>query len=540
MRRFFSYGPIDNEEHYYAPRNELIEQAYGQLVGDSPQKGGHFITVWSPRQCGKTWVMQQVLERVEASTSLQTSVDVDVVTIVVDYLEGDTDLDNVTSSIAKDILRELGIKEPNFDISKKFQRLFTRDVLKKPLILILDEFDALSEQAINRLTRIFRNIYIARQNEIKKTQNQRQYLLHGLALVGVRSVLGIENKRGSPFNVQRSLRIPNLTYDEVKSMFEWYEKESGQKVEEEVIKRLFYETQGQPGLTCWFGELLTEGFESYTVDKTRPISIQVFDRIYQAAVSKLPNNNILNIISKANQDDYKPMVLKLFKTDRLFPFKFDDREINFLYMHGVIDSEISSEGEWVVKFSSPFVQKRLFNFFSNEMFKYMDNVIEPFDNLEDVITANGLNIKNILRRYQNYLVKNREWLFKGVPRRKDLRVFEAVFHFNLYMYLYEFLYSQEGRVYPEFPTGNGKVDLLIEYNNQVYAIEVKSFRDKTSFEKALGKAALYGKQLGLKEICIVFFIERIDDGHRKEYEVDTPDKETGIKVVTVFIETGNP
>ena len=377
------------------------------------------------------------------------------------------------------------------------------------------------------------------QNEIKKTQNQRQYLLHGLALVGVRSVLGIENKRGSPFNVQRNLRIPNLTYDEVKNMFEWYEKESGQKVEEEVIKRLFYETQGQPGLTCWFGESLTEGFESYTVEKTRPISIQVFDWVYQAAVSKLPNNNILNIISKANQDDYKPMVLKLFKTDRLFPFKFDDREINFLYMHGVIDSEIDSEGEWVVKFSSPFVQKRLFNYFSNEMFKYMDNVIEPFDNLEDVITAKGLNIKNILRRYQNYLVKNREWLLKGVPRRKDLRVFEAVFHFNLYMYLYEFLYSQEGRVYPKLHTGNGKVDILIEYNNQVYAIEVKSFRDKTIFEKALGKAALYGKQLGLKEICIVFFIESIDDVHRKEYEVDTPDEETGIKVVTVFIETGN-
>ena len=76
-------------------------------------------------------------------------------------------------------------------------------------------------------------------------------------------------------------------------------------------------------------------------------------------------------------------------------------------------------------------------------------------------------------------------------------------------------------------------------NHQVYAIEVKSFRDKTSFEKALGKAALYGKQLGLKEICIVFFIESIDDVHRKEYEVDTPDEETGIKVVTVFIETGN-
>ena len=36
------------------------------------------------------------------------------------------------------------------------------------------------------------------------------YLLHGLALVGVRAVLGIDSDRGSPFNVQRSLHVPNL------------------------------------------------------------------------------------------------------------------------------------------------------------------------------------------------------------------------------------------------------------------------------------------------------------------------------------------
>lgn len=49
MRRFSSYGPVDKEVHYYAPRAELIEFAYKQLMGDNPQKGGHYITVWAPR-----------------------------------------------------------------------------------------------------------------------------------------------------------------------------------------------------------------------------------------------------------------------------------------------------------------------------------------------------------------------------------------------------------------------------------------------------------------------------------------------------------
>jgi hypothetical protein len=74
----------------------------------------------------------------------------------------------------------------------------------------------------------------------------------------------------------------------------------------------------------------------------------------------------------------------------------------------------------------------------------------------------------------------------------------------------------------------------------VITIEVKSFRDLASYKKALPKAALCGKQLGLKEIFVVFFINRIDDAHRKEYEVDTLDEETGVKVVTIFTETGNP
>lgn len=45
MRRFSSYGPINNKIHYYAPREELIERAYTQLMGENPAEGGHYITV---------------------------------------------------------------------------------------------------------------------------------------------------------------------------------------------------------------------------------------------------------------------------------------------------------------------------------------------------------------------------------------------------------------------------------------------------------------------------------------------------------------
>ncbi len=59
MRRFWSYGPVNSKLHYYAPREELVDRAYGSLVGDNPDEGGHYITVWAPRQTGKSWLMQQ-------------------------------------------------------------------------------------------------------------------------------------------------------------------------------------------------------------------------------------------------------------------------------------------------------------------------------------------------------------------------------------------------------------------------------------------------------------------------------------------------
>ncbi len=130
--------------------------------------------------------------------------------------------------------------------------------MSKPLILIVDEFDAMIEEGINAVVSAFRSIYIKRMDEADKRTEQKSYLLHSIALIGVRSVLGIENQTGSPFNVQRSLQITNLIYDEVKGMFRWYEKESGQTIEPEVINKLYHNTQGQPGLTCWLGELLTE------------------------------------------------------------------------------------------------------------------------------------------------------------------------------------------------------------------------------------------------------------------------------------------
>ncbi len=530
MRRFWSYGPVDDRLHYYAPRKDVIASAYTRLTGENPQTGGHYITIWSPRQCGKTWLMIEIYQQLLNNSRF------DVVPVSLESLKDQKNTAAVIANISKRIGEKLGKDFLHIDTEEQFQEIFRKGNLDKPLILILDEFDALEEDAINTLVSAFRNIYIERGYEKNKNTGEKSFLLHAVALVGVRAVLGLENKKGSPFNVQHSLHVSNLSYDEVKGMFAWYEKDTGQKVEDEVLEQLFYETRGQPGLIGWLGELLTD---TYNHDKSKPITLDLFKTVIAAATKILPNNNILNLISKADEEPYKQNVLELFKTDRKIEFAFDNKRLNYLYMNGIIDYEVQDRTEYYVRFACPMVQKRLFNYFANEIFPDMGTLHEPFDNLADTIDEETLNPRNLLKRYQDYFKKNRDWLLKHAPRKSDMRVYEAVYHFNLFSFLDDFLKTWGAKVVPEFPTGNGKIDLTIFHGGNRFGLELKSYTNEHGYKKALAQAAGYGKQLKLEEVYLVFFVEAIDDSHRKKYEKEFIEKETGVTVKPVFIETGN-
>ncbi|OQY45619.1 MAG: hypothetical protein B6242_09905 [Anaerolineaceae bacterium 4572_78] len=288
MRKFFSYGPLSKTQHYYVPRTKLIEFGINQLVGEPYEEGGHYITVWAPHQRGKTWLMANVLWQ------LMDDERFDVLKINLQHLQSQPSAQIVLQKIADYISSHLSIQPMPINNLDEFMQLFGQGHLSKPLILMMDEFDSLHPEIIGEIVRIFRNIHVTRYEYPLPTE-QKPYLLHGVALIGVRAVLGLDNVSSSPFNVQQSMHIPNLTYEEVDSMFHWYEQESGQTVEQGVIDRLFHVLQGQPGLTGWFGELLTE-----TYNKHNPtIAMKDFDLVYKTAVQALPNANILNIVSKA-------------------------------------------------------------------------------------------------------------------------------------------------------------------------------------------------------------------------------------------------
>jgi len=531
MRKFSSYGPVDPEIHYYVPRQKLIEGAIQELKGDNPAKGGHYITIWAPRQTGKTWIMQEVFFKLQQDPQFQ------VVMLPLQNLCKVTDVNRVVQVLVRELSKLLNLEKAlTIDTLEDFHLLFEQGTLSKPLILIFDEFDALSETIIAELVSVFRNIHHRRQSQIDKPTAEKDYLLHGMALIGVRAALGVENAKGSPFNIQRGVHIPNLTDDEVIDLFNQYQQESGQSIEPAVVERIWIEFQGQPGLTCWFGEVLTE---TYHLATEQPITMAHFEGVYADALDLLPNNNILNLISKAKQEPYKSFILELFQTKTKIKFTYRDPIVNFLYMNGVVSVDKISLNEHYIKFSCPYVQKQLFSYFARELYRErMDGLYDPFEDLADTITEDSLNIPNLMRRYEQYLQVNLEQVLKNAPRRNDLRVYEAVFHFHLYLYLTSFFNSYKTQVQPEFPTGNGQIDLLIHHAGQLFGLELKSFADKRQYSEALIQAAKYGKQLGVLEIWLVLFIETVDDKNRQLFEADYTDSKTGVIVHPQFVQTG--
>jgi len=504
MKTFHSYGPVDSAEHYSVERKEMIDQCTKQLIG-SIEKGGHYFTIWGARQTGKTWLYRQSLENIKRQFGDQFIVG--EISMQGIFLKKDDDHDQIFfNNIPALFKEEFSIDTPEIQSWSDWRKLFSKDssIFDRPLILVIDEFDKLPPGIIDGLVSLFREMYLKRKS----------YVLHGLALVGVRAVLGVESKSGSPFNIQRSLHIENLTLDEVKNMFDQFHEESKQNVEAEVVKILFEKTQGQPGLVGWFGELLTE---KYNQESDQPINMKLWNRVYLKACEVEHNNTVRNIITKA-RDEYRTDVIKLF-TDAGIHFSFDYDWCNYMYMHGIITYAEDDDGSChICRFSSPFIQTRLYNAFTGIIKKNQERsmiALEPLDTLDDVFNGPDLNIPALLSRYKNYLKRMKESgedLWKDQPRRKsDFHLTEAVGHFHLYHWLSMAL-RKRCIIRPEFPTGNGKVDLhLLSKDDKKGLIEVKSFVNAYEVKESITQAAKYASKTNHSSVSIALFAPFTDE-----------------------------
>ncbi len=532
MRHFHSYGPINCKAHFCVKRKTLINQGVKKLVGNHDEEGGHYFTIWAPRQTGKTWLMKQLGQKISQAYPEQFT----VYTCSLGDLRGmnyTPSSESMDMTLPKGLSRVLEEQLPGQPLVKdwaEFRQLFSKNqgLWQKQLILLIDEVDTSPPALLDLLVGCFREMYLNRDTN----------WLHGLALVGVRAVLGIESQRGSPFNIQKSLHIPNLTHAEVTELYRQYQEESSQAIDTVVVEEVYQSTKGQPGLVSWFGELLTE---KYNPGSSQTIGMDTWKRVWHKARFVEPNNTIMNLIAKARMSEYQDFLVALFShSDRAF--SFHEPKCSYLFLHGIITSETLEQpngeiGE-ICRFASPFIQDCLYYALNREVIgeSYPILPLQPLDELSDVFAGMSLNLPALLQRYQDYLhrlkVKGLNPWKEQPSRKTDLRLTEAVGHFHLFTWL-QAAVGRQCVVSPEFPTGNGKVDLHLRCEGQRSIIEIKSFTNNYDAKLARQQAAKYAKQLGLPLVTVALFVPVDDEDILEKLSVEEVIEEVVVQVVAI-------
>ena len=267
MRFFNTSGPVVADDHYcISPLERLHLSEVRRLLRDK-----RYFVLHAPRQTGKTSALlalrdllnaegdyRCVYVNVEGGQAGREDVEQVMRTVLGELASwarstlGDEFLD----AIWLDILAKYG---PHGALREALTRWSEAD--PTPLVLLIDEIDALMGDSLLSVLRQLRAGYIRRAGEFPQSvvlcgvRDVRDYRIQSTAENAI--IAG-----GSAFNIKaRSLRLGDFSRDEVRALLGQHTEETEQEFTAEAVETVWTQTQGQPWLVnaladeaCFRGE----------------------------------------------------------------------------------------------------------------------------------------------------------------------------------------------------------------------------------------------------------------------------------------------
>ncbi len=275
MRFFTTAGPIKPARHYCIPPLERLDlDDVLALIRDEK-----YFVLHAPRQTGKTsallalrdllnaeGVYRCVYVNVEGGQAAREDVEQVTRTILGELasrarLIGDEFLDEIWL----DILTKYG---PHVALREALTRWAAAS--PKPLVLLIDEIDALIGDALLSVLRQLRAGYDLRPEGFPQSvvlcgvRDVRDYRIHSTAANA--TIAG-----GSAFNIKtQSLRLGDFSQDEVQALLAQHTDETGQVFTPDALATIWTQTQGQP----WLVNALADQtcFRDGAADRRDPIT----------------------------------------------------------------------------------------------------------------------------------------------------------------------------------------------------------------------------------------------------------------------------
>jgi len=481
MRYFNTYGPVNEQDHYVVPRQALVTELIAQI------ERGTYFTIFAPRQMGKTTLLralEEILAPKPDYLPLMLSFEVYESATVEDFLQ----------SISKEVLRRviaalqvLNDERASLLRDRQDQLVATdfvqlRDLFltlsdllpEKRLVFLIDEFDGTPLEAISGLLQIWRHIYL--------TQNPPR-TIHSIALIGLQNIATLNLGRSSPFNIARQVRLHSFTLAQVTDLLGQYTTESGQPFTPEATAALYDLTAGHPFLVNRLAAIITE---ELATDRTQPITPVAVDRAQRKLVRETNYNfETLGRHARAHPDEILAILF-----GRVIPFNLNNPLVSTLYMQGII-SESATES---CQIANPIYRQVLIAYLRPLNFGLQGDMLANGFDFRKLVTADGLDLKAILSNFRQFVERRGKEAFKVSPMPQ-----EATGQYMLMAYLDSVLRQIGGVVYTEVPSGDGRLDLIVVFQEQRYIIETKIWRGAAYFDRGLEQMQQYLTSEGVNE-----------------------------------------
>lgn len=488
--RFFNTGGPCNPDYHYMLRAEarLHDENVLRLI----EQNAYFI-VHAPRQTGKTTAMLELARHLNASgryIAVLVSMEVGAAFPNDIGAAEDAILSSWQNAIQFHLPKEL---QPDpWPEAPEGQRVGSAlqhwaQAASRPIVIFLDEIDALQNEALISILRQLRSGYAQRPDAFPAA----------LALIGLRDVRDYKVASGgstrlnspSPFNIAvRSIMLRNFTADEVHTLLQQHTDETGQPFTPEALDHVYYLTQGQPWLV---NALAKVAVEELVPDLSQPVTVAQIDRAKEILIQRR-QTHLDQLTDKLRDPRVRHVIEPILAGSVLSDVPQDDRD--YVVDLGLVRRE---NGRGLV-IANPIYREVIPRALASGAQDSLPR-IQPI-----WLQADGrLDKEKLLQAFLAF------WRRHGQPLLRSVHYHEIAPHLVLMAFL-DRVANGGGILDREYALGEDKMDLYLRYGDEHLGIELKVWRNSKPDPLAEGLEQLDGylSKLNLDSGWLVIFDQR--------------------------------
>ena len=522
MRFFNTEGPVRPDKHYCLPPLQRwdLDEVLGLIEREK------YFLLHAPRQTGKTSCLLALADRlnaegryralyvnIEPAQAARENVAMGMETVVqaiANEARWQLDDDGVVA-----LAREIRATEPPLSMLQGFLTRWCEQA-PKPLVLLIDEPDALIGDTLISLLRQLRAGYPRRPNRFPQTvvlcgvRDLRDYRIHASAEAA--PITG-----GSAFNIKaKSLRLGDFDAADVTTLLGQHTAETGQVFTPEALARVWELTLGQPWLV---NALAYEScFEIRAGrDRTRPIGIALIDQAKENLIQRRVTH-LDQLADKLREARVRRIIEPMLAGTALGEVPEDDRQ--YLVDLGLLRR--ANGGGLVV--ANPIYREVLPRALAGG----------PQDSLPQ-ISPTWLNPDGSLDPERLLAAFIAFWRRHGEPLLGSAPYHEIAPHLVLMAFLHRVV-NGHGTLEREYAIGRGRMDLCLRYGAVTLGMELKVWRDGAPDPLAEGLIQLdaYLAGLGLTIGWLVVFDRRAGIPPLAERLAETSETSPGGRAIRVL------